>query len=719
MIKKTKFLNLWHSIPEKKWMLLLSAVVFIANIQIYSVQIFFQDDYFISLGRWKELGSPPSIYSEGFFFLNRLLCWTAGNVNLYLARSIVLLGILMPLSLLLFRVLRKLQYPLPVALFSAGLISFSPGQIEIPIFINGSYTAESLLAVMIAFWGGLRFLEDGERPKWGWYAFALLAFYYGLRVSELAVPAAFTIALCFLCWRRAEKKAWLMSGSLILLTVYHTYFHIIQGGRTIARQVNPFKWERFSTIFQDFIHWCFPTVYAPAIDSDTGVFIIVAIAALGLLVGFVRGFPEGEEPTGTSERRFAKRGEFVWRVIFPVLLCFSTLVVMTISPHFNPRHAIFPATGLYIFLSFTFYAAFNRHMKAVAVALLLWLSVASMVQHYRTNDSLYSRMNLHHHQFLEFAKHEKYPENAQIVVAGMDTATLGHLPWSSAYLRYYLKRDDISGLIGKEYMLTDPFKPFVYTPGGMIGLNLGNPLFLYRRTERGFRQLTHFLQWKENDIDSAYVIYKVDQTSGSSTTLIEGRGLKSYVKDVETLKQEGVSRSDIMWGGEPSQMDMQRLKQNGFFVSTGTLEKGGIGYVLSSASDKTAIALRKTDTSFKNVLVIKGRIKAALASGVRNGRIVFGENNDKLSNAVVFIGTPSLSIQGPAIDKVQKPAKFDKGKILNMDLSVNIKNGTVVWKVNGNEITAQMKNKPASINYIGYGAWNTKTEFSDLQISGD
>ena len=111
-------------------------------------------------------------------------------------------------------------------------------------------------------------------------------------------------------------------------------------------------------------------------------------------------------------------------------------------------------------------------------------------------------------------------------------------------------------------------------------------------------------------------------------------------------------------------------------------------------------------------------MKSSLNSGVRNGQIVFGEKPAQLASAIVFIGAQTLAIQGPFIDKVQTPVKLDASKIFNIDLTINIKAGTVVWKVDGTEIKARMKYKPASINYVGCRAWSTTTEFSELHISG-
>jgi hypothetical protein len=158
---------------------------------------------------------------------------------------------------------------------------------------------------------------------------------------------------------------------------------------------------------------------------------------------------------------------------------------------------------------------------------------------------------------------------------------------------------------------------------------------------------------------------------------------------------------------------------DGFRVTGGNFEKGGIGYVLAADKDKGVTASKKTEKAFNNTVKIKARVKSALNEGVRNGMIVFGENQEKLASAVIFIGSQTLAIQGPFIEKAEKPEQFDQDKVFDTELTVNLKEGTVTWKVDGSEVKTKMKEKPASINYIGYSAWNTKAEFSELGISGD
>jgi molybdenum cofactor biosynthesis enzyme MoaA len=202
--------------------------------------------------------------------------------------------------------------------------------------------------------------------------------------------------------------------------------------------------------------------------------------------------------------------------------------------------------------------------------------------------------------------------------------------------------------------------------------------------------------------------------------------LKTYPELVDYFEADGYPwNKELLYAGKtarsprPNEKVAGPVLVDGFRISCGNFEKGGIGYVLSADKDKGVTASKKTEKSFGNTIKIKARMKSALNEGVRNGMIVFGENQEKLASAVIFIGSQTLAIQGPFIEKAEKPEQFDQDKVFDTELTVNLKEGTVTWKVDGSEVKTKMKEKPASINYIGYSAWNTKAEFSEPEISGD
>ena len=158
-------------------------------------------------------------------------------------------------------------------------------------------------------------------------------------------------------------------------------------------------------------------------------------------------------------------------------------------------------------------------------------------------------------------------------------------------------------------------------------------------------------------------------------------------------------------------------------VTSGTLEKGGLGYILTSDKDKAAVAMKKLDTPFKNIMKVKGQMKSTLPSGVRNGFIAFigdlGNKNQQFAKAGILIGRKMYTIDGAFVGKVEKPVKFEPGKVFDFELTVNLKEKTVNFNVDGQNVKTKMTSTPVSITRVGFAASNTKTEFSDLQISGN
>ena len=161
----------------------------------------------------------------------------------------------------------------------------------------------------------------------------------------------------------------------------------------------------------------------------------------------------------------------------------------------------------------------------------------------------------------------------------------------------------------------------------------------------------------------------------------------------------------------------------GFKVINGTLEKGGLGVILTSEKDKAAVAMKKLDIPFKNIMKVKGQMKSALPSGVRNGFIAFtGYFSDKKAQgarAGILIGGKKFTIDGAFVEKIEKPHNFDQGKIFDFELTINLKAKNVSMKIDGETVTTKMTKAPLLISNIGFLAANTKTEFSDLQISGN
>lgn len=186
---------------------------------------------------------------------------------------------------------------------------------------------------------------------------------------------------------------------------------------------------------------------------------------------------------------------------------------------------------------------------------------------------------------------------------------------------------------------------------------------------------------------------------------IVGFGCKKAEQPAEAPKQ-----------AEQAQSSAAPAAVEGFEVSGGTLEKKGLGFVLTSEKGKHGIALKKLDKPYTKIIKVACKLKSSY-SGPRNGYIVIGENDKTLIKAGVLIGRKSFVIEGPLVKKIEVPQQFVQSKVFDVELVLNLEKKTVALKVDGQTITTEVTKIPASINYIGYSAWDSQTEFSDLQIS--
>jgi hypothetical protein len=191
--------------------------------------------------------------------------------------------------------------------------------------------------------------------------------------------------------------------------------------------------------------------------------------------------------------------------------------------------------------------------------------------------------------------------------------------------------------------------------------------------------------------------------SGAMIFSIAGFGCKKAEQPAEAPKQVEQAKQEIG-------------PVDGFKVAGGTFEKGNLGFVLSADKDKMATAIKKA--TFKNTLHVKCKMSSPAVAGPRNGFIIFGDGSDQ-AKVGILVGARQYIIDGSMVKEVKELQKFDPNKVFELDITADLKKKTLVVRVDGHEMKTSITKVPASISYVGYATANAKTEFSDLQISGD
>jgi len=541
-----------RSSKDLKWMILTAFIVFLTNIAIYWVEILVRDDYYYGIFRWHhELNATPSLRVEGFMYINRLLCWIAGDISTPLARTLIIFFIMIPASLLLIQILRKLGYPVAVAFFTANFIWLFPNQLQIPYFINGSYMAEAFLIMLAGFWFGLKYLETKARCL---FVATLITFYWAQNVSELVVPATVALASYLLVLGKFEKKAWMIVGTLAFVTSYQTY-RILEIGREVVKTSQPLSPARIQTILKAVIDWSLPYTHLEVLDNNKSLVVISFGILLILITILINRYSDRHSNRILPNLQYSR--EFWYRLLFPFLFLLLTSITMSKAPWFSSRHAIFPIFGFSLLLSYSCHLLLDSN-KLATRGILFMLLFVSGISHYERVYKEFSLKNQQHSQILSFLKGQNFPQRSQIVVVNTDVTTGGFRKWSTGYLYSILKRRDVTGLVGAERMRANAFTT-AYNPGGMTGLNLRDPIFLYRRNGDGVKQLTYFLHWEKDSAHSNYNVYHADPISGNLKVIAHGAGLSEYAALTTDLARQGIYKKDIMWGGDLTPADRKRL----------------------------------------------------------------------------------------------------------------------------------------------------------------
>ena len=143
-------------------------------------------------------------------------------------------------------------------------------------------------------------------------------------------------------------------------------------------------------------------------------------------------------------------------------------------------------------------------------------------------------------------KSSEFPPNAQLSIIGKDIDPLmtnGMFHWSSGWLKYYLNRHDITGLIGRKRIKYDPFQSFHHNwSNPMVGLDSLKPLFLYRYSEPNtIVQYRYACVWGDNE---KWKIMDVDLDDGHHFVFGEGTGVNEYLN---YLAAQNIRSDNVYW----------------------------------------------------------------------------------------------------------------------------------------------------------------------------
>jgi hypothetical protein len=486
---------------------------------------------------------------------------------------------------------RYLKISPAFATFAAILPYILPGQTKIPAFVDGSYTVPGLAIYFIALLFGLEFIHKEERKSYIYLILSSVVFAVALRMMDhtifLIVP---TIYLFFALGFADQKR---IKRSLILGVIFITQTGIglwehFNGEMATADYLTPLGLSLADIISRitRSIFFMFPIstdnyIWHQIMTLITGFILVI------VLILFILSLIDSSTPfmKKIGLARDISVGEYV-PIIFGVIwfIC-SSFVFWFASPYYSDRYFFIPVHGLIVIFTAFLYSGYIRYHYFFSTKKRLWLvaffiAYITIILSVRA-DKLHARYdptNRAHELLKNAIETQNFPKHAQIVLAGNPgLSSGGYWRYSTGYLRYLLKRNDVSGVISyTEMQFYDPFDPteqHFYVK--MSGMDLTKPLFLYRYRSGKITTIKYALQWKAaewtkgipgnnklgaatiSDLqNSEWTIYHFDLVSGDNKVIASGVGLKEYRIFIE---KSNIEENLILWAGPMNNTTRKRF----------------------------------------------------------------------------------------------------------------------------------------------------------------
>jgi len=470
---------------------------------------------------------------------------------------------------------RVLRLPVLMSLAAAIFPSILPGQTLIPGFIAGSYTVPGSLFMFMSILFAHKYVE-GKEDGWG-----PLFLFFIMHVSSLMAMLDglfyfLPMMLIFMSFGnfKLNKRIQHLLAIVILADVIKIWHHFFVTYVSSQTPVTLSFAQIYGRVINS-IYYMFPIGFNSYPSRFmTGIFIVF------LLWGMMNWSISLYKNTKTNGLILQES----FRESLPALLGFvwlvsGSVVFWFISPFFANRYFHLASYGAGLFVAFfvlrSGYSGKSTDYKKYSMAALMMLISLMIFNKIYWQYGFVSVQNSVYSLYKDELKKIDYPQNSQIIVTGDEwLATSGYWRYSSGYLKYITGRIDVEGNISyPELQFYNAFNP---SERGfathMTGIDIKNPVFLFRKTNRRIYPVKYALRWEESVwsqkessslrgglvataeklIRSPWVIYQFDLVSGEHAILREGEGLDSYKRVINDLSELGIAEREILWAGPMS-----------------------------------------------------------------------------------------------------------------------------------------------------------------------
>lgn len=285
---------------------------------------------------------------------------------------------------------------------------------------------------------------------------------------------------------------------------------------------------------------------------------IVMIAFLVIAIILVSAF--------TRNLDFHKRLKFTYfknkkLKLAMVLLFFTVWAICTLitflvaSPAFLSYYvyiASFAINTIIVLLLYLLIDNFTRNKFILSLPCIVLIFVTGCVKIDESN-----KFNAQNNSAVKFLKNEInfliMPDHSQIVVLNLPDKYTSISPgtWakSMGIVKYVSQRTDLSGLIGREFTLYNPFEQkheIIGWGNGMTGLSYKMPLFVFAYDNRNenLQQSEYFVVFTDS-VHYNWKLFKLNKMDGSMTLRHEGAGLADYHALLK--KEQDKLMNNVVW----------------------------------------------------------------------------------------------------------------------------------------------------------------------------
>lgn len=494
--------------------------------------------------------------------------WAAWHVLFYsppLARGLYVLFLVIPIACCFYYVFRsRFGFTRETAFAAAVLPTILPMQWQIPAGINMSYVMWGLLFSVISLIFGFHYLEKSTPKNWIRAASAILCYLIASQLMEQALFILPPLVLAFWGYRKFSKKHLFLILAFTLVGISKFLMMAIHPRKAMQIMSLDVMLDRIGIFFQ----WALPIPGIPPLYAS--------IFFLGIVfVGFYLYLKFPGEPSESYSifSHFSSRVHHV--MVYGYFLCWAVsniFPIILLSIPYQPRYSYISMFGSHALFAFSIYTILKRFFpdkRRLGIVVFTGIILISGVSRTIHLNNIYAVGNSISAIISGDLNKIQLPLHSQIVIVNAK-GFYGGWPRSSGYLQYTLKRNDLTGLIGRAnqngyYNFDNHFDPSLRKWARryqMTGLVLEKPLFLFYFDEINGKliQLEYALQWRGEKKDAPWTILKVDKTTGKILPLASGVGMEEYLSTLEKLNVSGIRQSDILWGGPPTKVEQERLE---------------------------------------------------------------------------------------------------------------------------------------------------------------